>query len=81
MTPCGCQAACGCNVTAGNGTTVQRLGDTFLVTAVADPTSPAAVTVGPGGISVACCDAPEFFFGDTPPEDPDVGDVWFDTST
>lgn len=30
--PCGCQAACGCDVQAGAGIAVQRLGDRFLIT-------------------------------------------------
>lgn len=29
--PCGCQTACGCNVVAGPGAHVLRVGDTFTV--------------------------------------------------
>lgn len=29
---CGCQAACGCDVIAGSGISVTRLGDTFRIT-------------------------------------------------
>lgn len=48
--PCGCQAACGCDVQAGPGILVQRLGDRFVVTNTAVQrvvqTESASATVG-----------------------------------
>jgi len=43
--PCGCQTACGCDVIAGNGIVVQRLGDTFTITLANDPDSAAGSPV------------------------------------
>lgn len=33
MTPCGCQGSCGCNIVAGDGVGVLRVGDTFTISA------------------------------------------------
>jgi hypothetical protein len=41
--PCGCQSACGCNIVAGPGINVNRIGDNFTVTNTAP---------SPGGVPV-----------------------------
>lgn len=46
MSPCGCQSVgCGCNIQAGAGIAVQRIGDTFHVSATGLPALTGAVTI------------------------------------
>jgi hypothetical protein len=46
--PCGCQAACGCNVTAGAGISVQRLGDNFVISSTTGPQTTFIQEADPG---------------------------------
>lgn len=54
MSPCGCQSVgCGCNVQAGAGIAVQRIGDTFHVSATGLPlATPPVVQVEAGDATI-----------------------------
>jgi hypothetical protein len=54
---CGCVGTCSCTIVAGDGLSVMRIGDKFIISLVIDPASTAPITVGPAGIRVDCCEA------------------------
>lgn len=74
--PCGCTSACGCNVVAGSGISVQVIGDKIIVSSTAVPLGSVPVFIQSTQPSYA---GGPYVWYETDPDTEELVTVWVET--